>query len=76
MPMELVGIYEAKTRLSEMVRNALNGEEVIITRHGKPAVRLVPVETVGGKRDLGFFRDQVRIAEDFDETPTDLKDYV
>lgn len=74
--MELVGLYEAKTRLSEMVRDALNGEEVIITRNGKPAVRLVPVQTMVGERELGFFSDQIRIAEDFDATLPDFKDYV
>jgi prevent-host-death family protein len=73
--MELIGIYEAKTRLSEMVRDALNGKEVIITRHGKPVVRLVPVQTMEGKRELGFFAGQIRIAEDFDATPSDFKDY-
>jgi prevent-host-death family protein len=39
-----IGILEAKTRLSSCVDRALAGEEVILTRHGKRLVKLVPVE--------------------------------
>jgi len=39
--MERVGIYEAKSRLSELVEKAEAGQEVTITRHGKPVVKLV-----------------------------------
>lgn len=37
-----VGIFEAKTRLSELVERVERGEEVIITRRGTPVARLVP----------------------------------
>ncbi len=36
-----VGTYEAKARLSELIDKAEAGETVVITRHGKPVVRLV-----------------------------------
>ncbi|HEX7383388.1 MAG TPA: type II toxin-antitoxin system prevent-host-death family antitoxin [Burkholderiaceae bacterium] len=36
-----IGLFEAKTHLSELVARAEAGEEVIITRHNKPVVRLV-----------------------------------
>ena len=73
--METVGLYEAKTRLSELVRDALAGQDVVISRHGKPAVRLVPVETSLPARELGYYREGVRIADDFDDTPEDLAEY-
>jgi prevent-host-death family protein len=38
------GMHEAKTHLSRLVERALAGEEIVITRRGKPAVRLAPVE--------------------------------
>ena len=38
-------ISEAKRRLAELVRLAEAGEEVVLTRHGKAAVRLLPVQT-------------------------------
>lgn len=38
-----VSVTDAKTQLTELVRRAEAGDEVILTRHGHPAVRLVPV---------------------------------
>ena len=46
--MERVGIYEAKSRLSELVERAETGREVTITRHGKPVAKLVPVRAAQG----------------------------
>ena len=37
-----VGAYAAKTRLSELLDRVERGEQVVITRHGKPVARLVP----------------------------------
>lgn len=41
--MASVGILEAKTQLSGLVDRAANGEEITITRHGKPVARLAPL---------------------------------
>ena len=41
--MRQYNLYEAKTKLSQLVQAALDGEEVLIARSGKVAVRLVPV---------------------------------
>lgn len=41
----LVSVTEAKGQLTELVRRAEAGDEVILTRHGHPAVRLVPART-------------------------------
>ncbi len=38
-----VGAFEAKTHLSSLLERVAQGEEIIITRHGKPLARLVPV---------------------------------
>ena len=38
-----VGLFEAKTHLSEYVARAERGEEVIITRHNKPVAKIVPI---------------------------------
>lgn len=39
-----IGLFEAKNKLSELVERASGGEEIVITRHGKPAARLVATE--------------------------------
>lgn len=42
--MESVGIYEAKSKLSELVEKAEAGQVVTITRRGKPVVKIVPAK--------------------------------
>lgn len=39
-----VSVTDAKGQLTDLVRRAEAGDEVILTRHGHPAVRLVPVK--------------------------------
>ena len=41
--MNTVGAFEAKTHLSELLQRAERGEEITITRHGKPIAKLVPI---------------------------------
>jgi len=39
-----ISVTEAKAQLTDLVRRAEAGDEVVLTRHGQPAVRLVPVK--------------------------------
>lgn len=43
--MKHVGMFEAKTHLSRLIDKVEKGEEVVITRHGKPVAKLVRAET-------------------------------
>jgi prevent-host-death family protein len=45
-----ISVSEAKGQLTELVRRAEAGDEVILTRHGHPAVRLVPVKVVPDRK--------------------------
>jgi prevent-host-death family protein len=70
-----IGMHEAKTQLSKLVERAESGEEIVITRRGKPAARLVPERKGDGFASLaGAWRGRVRIADDFDELPDDIAD--
>lgn len=64
--MDIVNIYEAKTRLSQLVDKAASGEDVIVGRHGRPLVRITRLDD--GRRGIkfGVLKGQVRIAADFD----------
>ena len=42
--MDSIGIYEAKSKLSELVEKAEAGEVVTITRRGRPVAKIVPVK--------------------------------
>jgi prevent-host-death family protein len=51
--MREIGAFEAKNKLGTLLDWVENGEEVLITRHGKAVARLVPAE-------LGFNRAKAR----------------
>jgi prevent-host-death family protein len=61
--MKTVNIQEAKTHLSRLVEEALQGEEVVIAKAGKAMVRLVPVAPREGPRPLGLLAGRVREVE-------------
>jgi prevent-host-death family protein len=62
-----VNMHEAKTHLSRLVERAIEGEDVVIAKSGKPLVRLVPVEqpVIDTSKRLGGLRGQLTIPEDF-----------
>ena len=66
--MEL-NIYEAKTKLSQLVERAMLGEEVIIAKAGKPMVKLVPVDAPVN-RTLGSASGMIQYAEGWDAPMT------
>jgi prevent-host-death family protein len=70
-----VNIYEAKTQFSLLIAEALNGEEVVIARHGKPLVKLTPVSERKPSDAFGMDRGKVWIAPDFDEPLEDFEEY-
>jgi prevent-host-death family protein len=41
-----ISVTDAKGQLTELVRRSEKGEEVVLTRHGQPVARLVPVKSV------------------------------
>ena len=55
-----ISVTEAKGQLTELVRRAEAGDEVILTRHGHEAVRLVPVAPVLDAKDRRALLEQVR----------------
>ena len=71
-----IALREAKARLSELVAAARNGERVIITRYGRPAVELVRCKRQGGidfdrldaaRRRLGLKADREQWPPEFDD---------
>ena len=58
--MENVGVYEAKTHLASLLDRVEGGEEVVITRHGKPVARLVPVAAPDEKTRTRALADEIR----------------
>jgi prevent-host-death family protein len=68
------GIGEAKTQLSKLVRQAEEGEDVVLRRGSRPVARLVALTGNGGtvKRTPGRMRGRLSVPDDFDEWPEDI----
>jgi prevent-host-death family protein len=67
-----VGVHEAKTTLSRLLRLVAAGEEVVIKRGGEPVARLVPYATAA-RRQIGQDVGRFEVPADFD---ADLPDEV
>ncbi|HZT20809.1 MAG TPA: type II toxin-antitoxin system prevent-host-death family antitoxin [Dongiaceae bacterium] len=57
-----VSVTEAKGQLTELVRRAETGEEIILTRHGQASVRLVPVRRILDAKARRALLEAVRAA--------------
>ena len=55
-----ISVTDAKSQLTELVRRAEAGDEVILTRHGHAAVRLVPVKPVADAKSRKSLLNTVR----------------
>lgn len=64
--METVNIYDAKTRLSQLVDKAASGEDVVVSRNGKPLVRITRLDGPRRRIKFGVLKGKVKIASDFD----------
>ena len=71
----IVNMHEAKTHLSRLVQEALEGAEVIIAKANVPLVRLVVVDDSKPARTIGTARGLVKMADDFEEPLEDFESY-
>lgn len=66
-----VSIAEAKNRLPELIRAVEGGEQVVITRHGKPVAQIMPPPPERRKVQWGSMRDRIKLYPGWDD-PIDL----
>lgn len=62
-----VNIHEAKTQLSRLLAQVINGEDVIIAKAGKPVAILTKFSQEENKRKLGRDAGLFQVPENFDE---------
>ncbi|MCY4438656.1 MAG: type II toxin-antitoxin system Phd/YefM family antitoxin [Deltaproteobacteria bacterium] len=62
--MHQVTVHQAKTHLSRLLREIVEGEDVVITRSGRPVARLVPIEE--SRPVFGVDEGRFVVPEDFD----------
>jgi prevent-host-death family protein len=63
---ETVSLYEAKTQLSRLVDRAAAGEEIVISKSGRPRARLVPMEDTRPLRVPGKGKGRWNVGRGFD----------
>jgi len=69
--MKTVNIHEAKTQLSRLVENAMNGEPFIIAKAGKPVVKVTALDAPKEPNRLGFLLGEIAVPDDFDSLGAD-----
>ncbi|MGE8096361.1 type II toxin-antitoxin system Phd/YefM family antitoxin [Pseudomonas fluorescens] len=69
-----VNMHEAKSQLSQLAECAWHGDQVVITKAGKPYLDLLPHVDTPRMRKPGRLKGQIRISADFDKTPKDIND--
>lgn len=62
-------MHDAKSRLSQLVEKAANGESVVIAKAGKPVARVVAIDSTHDKipRRTGFLAGHIEVPDDFDQ---------
>jgi prevent-host-death family protein len=63
---ETFSVDDAEVRLSELVDRASQGEDVIISRDGRPVARLIAFRPKPAIRKAGRMRGAIRVARNFD----------
>lgn len=66
--MQTVNIHEAKTQLSRLIEQAIQGDSFIIAKAGKPLVKVTRLDAPSPEhaRRLGFMAGQITVPDDFD----------
>jgi prevent-host-death family protein len=59
-------IHHAKTNLSRIIKRVEHGEEVIISRAGKPVAKVVPLTRRADRAGRGSLHGKLVAAEDWD----------
>ena len=70
--MRSYNVHDAKTNLSQLLKQVASGERVIIMRDGKPVAELVPFRQPGRRKiPLGFASGQIQMVEGWEKAMTD-----
>lgn len=64
MPVHMVNTHQAKSQLSELIRKAEQGHEVIVARNGKPAARIIAWEEGHPTRTPGAWAEKIQYEGD------------
>ncbi len=72
--MNTVSLFDAKTHLSRIVEALTTGKEksVIVSRHGKPMIKMVAIQPNDVSRRIGLAKGQFQVPDDIDGANADI----
>ncbi len=70
---ETVNLYDARTKLSQLVERAVAGEEIVIAKAGRTKAKLVARRAASERRKPAHALGLVYIADDFDAVLPDFE---
>lgn len=76
MGVPAVDLTDASPQLRELVEEAARTGEVVLTRGGEAVAKIVPLHKVRAARKPGSARGMIHMADDFDATPEDFREYI
>jgi antitoxin (DNA-binding transcriptional repressor) of toxin-antitoxin stability system len=76
MSVPAIELDQVSEQLRDLVYEAARAGEVVLTENGQVVARIVPVERPRKRRQPGSARGLVHMAEDFDATPEEFRDYL
>jgi prevent-host-death family protein len=73
--MSTVSLDSAQSHLSDLIEDAIRGKEIVITKNGKPLVKLVPISQPKQRPKFGSAMGLISMSDDFDAPLEDFQDY-
>jgi antitoxin (DNA-binding transcriptional repressor) of toxin-antitoxin stability system len=77
--MHQITIQEAESRISSVFSDVLSGEEIVLTDHDTPVMKMIPIApTPNGTQRLKFgsLKGKIWMSDDFNDTPEEFAEYV
>lgn len=72
-PDDTYSTWGAKTKLSEILDRVSKGDEILITKHGRPIAKVVPVAESGRERKLGELAGTMVLHPGWDDPISDVE---
>ena len=73
---EVVNVHEFKTHYSRYLDQVIDGNEILLGKHGKAVARVVPLNNANKPRVPGALKGKIWISDDFDEPMMALWDTI
>jgi prevent-host-death family protein len=73
--MQQISLEEAQAQFLRLLREVLNGEEIIITQDNKPIAKLIPISHAKRTAQFGSAEGLITMSDNFDEPLEDFKNH-